>query len=197
VRIVSATNRNLLEMVDEGTFRRDLYYRLAGHTVSLPPLRERKNDIPELLCYFMKELKKKASPAGDTLRLLQEYNYPGNIRELKYIIELALLKAADGYIYPEHLPDIVRQRQPHVRDTGSSDGRHNGDSPAPTASSTNGGAGPSQVLGMEVNQVLAKLQECRGSRRGAANELGISERKLYRLIKRFEEMGVVVPKPYQ
>ena len=50
---------------------------------------------------------------------------------------------------------------------------------------------------MEVNQVLAKLQECRGSRRSTANELGISERKLYRLIKRFEEMGVVVPKPYQ
>ena len=130
VRIVSATNRNLLEMVDEGTFRRDLYYRLAGHTVSLPPLRERKSDIPELLCFFMKELKKKASPAGDTLRLLQEYNYPGNIRELKYILELAILKATDGYIYPEHLPDIVHQRTPHVRDAGSSDGRHNGSSPA-------------------------------------------------------------------
>jgi two-component system response regulator AtoC len=201
VRIVSATNRNLLEMVDDGTFRRDLYYRLAGHTVSLPPLRERKSDIPELLCFFMQELKKKAAPAGDTLQLLQDYNYPGNIRELKYIVELAILKATDGYIYPEHLPDSIRQRKPDIQSTRS--GNRDAGLKASTGAETDlpdspdPGQDNQMVLGMEVSQVLSKLQECRGSRRSAASELGISERKLYRILKRFEELGLVVPKPYQ
>ena len=64
VRIVSATNRNLLEMVEDGTFRRDLYYRLAGHTVSLPPLRERKSDIPELMCFFHAGAEEKSRAGG-------------------------------------------------------------------------------------------------------------------------------------
>ena len=196
VRIVSATNRSLLEMVEEGTFRRDLYYRLAGHTVSLPALRDRKSDIPELMCFFMKELKKKAAPAGDTLHLLQEYNYPGNIRELKYIVELAILKATDGYIYPEHLPDSVVQRK-SLPQTLQVERRKSINTSIGTGTDSLVNPSPQQVLGMEVATVLSKLQECRGSRRSAALELGISERKLYRLIKRFEELGLVVPKPYQ
>ena len=201
VRIVSATNRNLLEMVEDGSFRRDLYYRLAGHTVSLPPLRERKPDIPELMCFFMTELKKKASPAGDTLRYLQEYNYPGNIRELKYIVELALMKATDGYIYPEHLPDSVLQHNPSLQAAGPDEQRseENGVTGAGTAAPAGSGRrlDDQMVLGMQVSQVLSTLGECRGSRRSAARALGISERKLYRLIERFEEMGLDVPRPYQ
>ncbi|MGB5395617.1 MAG: sigma 54-interacting transcriptional regulator [Gammaproteobacteria bacterium] len=196
VRIVSATNRNLLDMVEEGTFRRDLYYRLAGHTVTLPALRDRKSDIPELMCFFMKELKKKAAPAGDTLHLLQEYNYPGNIRELKYIVELAILKATDGYIYPEHLPDSVFQRK-SIPQTVQVERRKGVNASNPSATDPSASTSPRQVLGMEVEKVLSKLQQCRGSRRSAASELGISERKLYRIIKRCEELGLVVPKPYQ
>ncbi len=197
VRIVSATNRNLLDMVEEGTFRRDLYYRLAGHTVSLPALRDRKSDIPELMCFFMMELKKKAAPAGDTLRLLQDYSYPGNIRELKYIVELAILKATDGYIYPEHLPDSVLLHRKSVKQSSPDESRERRNSSLATGVDSPVHADSLQVLGMKVDEVLLKLQECRGSRRGAASELGISERKLYRLIKRYEELGLVVPKPYQ
>jgi len=201
VRLVSATNRNLSEMVEEGTFRSDLYYRLAGHTVSLPPLRDRKGDIPELMCFFMQELKKKASPSKGALKLLQQYHYPGNIRELKYIIELALLKATDGYIHPEHLPDSIRLRKTDDRLTATDAGSDS--KGLPVKSVTEAPVIPENqlddqlVLGMQVSQVLSRLQECRGSRRSAARELGISERKLYRILKRFEEQGLVVPKPYQ
>ncbi len=201
VRIVSATNRNLMDMVEHGMFRRDLYYRLAGHTVTLPPLRQRKSDIPELLCFFMQEMKKKAALAGDTLRLLQEYNYPGNIRELKYIIELAILKATNGYIYPEHLPELVLNHgsgqqsisTDEKREACTNMGEPDSGSPEQKENKTD----DRMVLGLNAGQVLSKLQECRGSRRSTARALGISERKLYRLIEQFEEMGLDVPRPYQ
>jgi len=181
VRLVSATNRNLLEMVEEGTFRRDLYYRLVGDTISLPPLRDRKVDIPALTSYFMQSIDKKATPTADSMRLLQEYNFPGNIRELKYIVELAVLKATDGYINPEHLPEPVTSRQCPPESQDPHDRRID----------------DQLILGVEAGQVFAALRECRGSRRSAARELNISERKMYRIIQRFREAGIPVPKPYQ
>ena len=198
VRIVSATNRNLQEMVEDESFRRDLYHRLAGHTVSLPPLRKRKSDIPELICFFMRGMEHKAAPAGETLRRLEQYNYPGNIRELKYIIELAALKAVDGHIYPEHLPEQLRA--PHTEEKN----RYSAEAASGDSDTDKPGKPPklqrkedTAVLGTDTRRVLDTLQTCRGNRRAAARELGISERKMYRLLKRYEEMGVVVPKPYQ
>jgi transcriptional regulator with GAF, ATPase, and Fis domain len=198
VRIVSATNRNLQEMVEEERFRRDLYHRLAGHTVSLPPLRKRKSDIPQLICFFMQGMERKAAPAGETLRFLEQYNYPGNIRELKYIIELAALKAVDGHIYPEHLPDKLRNKRAKEEDHQAA-----GETPADTEGDAISKPSllrrkdDSAVLGTDTQRVLDTLQACRGNRRTAARELGISERKMYRLLKRYEEMGLEVPRPYQ
>ncbi|MEA2080730.1 MAG: sigma-54 dependent transcriptional regulator, partial [Pseudomonadota bacterium] len=201
VRIVSATNRKLEEMVEEGTFRRDLYYRLAGHTVSLPPLRDRKSDIPELVCFFMKELGKKAALTKEARELLNDYSYPGNIRELKYIIELALLKATEGYIHPEHLPDSIHARKSNGQITGP-DERQDAlisrettrEDPAVNPETR---LDDQLISGVEVSKVLSKLEECRGNRRAAARELGISERKLYRVLKRCQERGLAVPRPYQ
>lgn len=197
VRIISATNRNLPDMVDDNTFRRDLYHRLAGHTVSLPPLRKRKDDIPQLLCFFMQNMDKKATPVGDTLRLLQQYQYPGNIRELKYIVELAALKAVDGHIYPEHLPDAVRlqrnERQIPLQEipTESNEPDEEQDDKGLRRESDR------VVMGQDTKSVLETLNACRGSRRAAARELGISERKMYRLLRRFQDMGLDIPRPYQ
>ena len=199
VRIVSATNRNLLEMVEDGGFRQDLYHRLAGHTIFLPPLRQRKADITQLICHFMQSMDKKAPPTGEALRLLENYNYPGNIRELKYIIELAALKAVDGHICPEHLPDQMRNQRsddiPHEKaatpaETPTETQEHGQSNGMPRNSDAS-------VLGQDTQKVLDALQHCRGNRRAAARELGISERKLYRLLKRYEEMGIEVPRPYQ
>jgi two-component system response regulator AtoC len=198
VRIVSATNRNLQEMVEDGGFRQDLYHRLAGHTIFLPPLRQRKADITQLICHFMQSMDKQAPPTGETLRLLENYNYPGNIRELKYIIELAALKAVEGHICPEHLPEQMRNHNGRVE-------TERADMDAAEAAATRDST-PSQgmrrsddatVLGQDTQKVLDALQQCRGNRRAAARELDISERKLYRLLKRYEEMGIEVPRPYQ
>jgi PAS domain S-box-containing protein len=198
VRIVSATNRNLPDMVDEGTFRRDLYHRLAGHTVALPPLRQRKSDITQLICHFMHGMDRQAPPTGEALRLLEQYNYPGNIRELKYIIELAALKAVDGHIHPEHLPEQMRNQRISTSDEFEKNeqpsGNEQGESRRPSSLRRDSDA---VILGLETDRVLDMLQACRGNRRAAARELGISERKLYRLLKRYEEMNVDIPRPYQ
>ena len=198
VRIVSATNRNLPKMVEEETFRRDLYHRLAGHTVSLPPLRERKTDIPQFICFFMQGMEHKAAPAGETLRLLERYHYPGNIRELKYIVELAALKAVDGHIHPEHLPDQLHNQRPIKPDNIKNANTTVADAEAATEQvSTLRRRDDAVIMGLDTQRVLDTLQGCRGNRRAAARELGISERKLYRLLKRYQDKGLEVPRPYQ
>ncbi len=200
VRIVSATNCDLLDMVNEGRFRRDLYYRLAGHTLRLPALRERSGDISQLLCHFMLQLKHKTAPTADALRLLEVYDYPGNIRELKYIIELASLKAGMGNIRPEHLPACVQNcsagTQQIRRDTAGSRANLSPPSGAENNHQIGRRKEDRQIMGMDANTVLDILQKARGSRRKAAQTLGISERKIYRLIKRYEEAGFEVPPPY-
>ncbi len=199
VRIISATNRNLLEMVEAGSFRRDLYHRLAGHTLSLPPLRKRKSDIPRLICHLMQNIKNKAVPTGSTLKLLEKYNYPGNVRELRYIIEIAALKAVDGHIYPEHLPDFVRNQRDDIYKEHYAEALSSDD----TLAVENALLQPADsdadevIMGLKTREVLQRLAQCRGSRRAAARELGIGERKMYRLLKRYQEVGIVVPKPYQ
>lgn len=195
VRIISATNRNLLDMVEEGTFRRDLYHRLAGHTVALPPLHKRKGDIRQLICFIMKGMKNKATPTAESLSLLEQYNYPGNIRELKYIIELAALKAVEGHICPEHLPESVTNKREQYQSQG--DDADNTSTEGDDSNMRARRKNDQFIMGMDTNEVLQTLSFCRGSRRAAARELGISERKVYRLLKRYEEIGIEVPRPYQ
>ena len=114
-RIVAATNRNLRQMADEGTFREDLFYRLSVIHVTVPPLRERQDEIPLLIEFFNDEAAENLQrrPLKMSVRLrrfLQNYNYPGNIRELRNIIfRLACLAGDTADI--EHLPDIIRPKQ--------------------------------------------------------------------------------------
>lgn len=106
-RIIAATNRNLEKMVEEGKFREDLYYRLKVIPIQLPPLRERKEDIPELVEYFKKKFSentnKNVKISDITMELLKEYNWPGNIRELQNVIERAVILSWGEYITPEVL----------------------------------------------------------------------------------------------
>lgn len=114
VRIVAATNKNLEELVKEGKFREDLYYRVNVVKLTLPPLRDRKEDIPLLAQHFIQRanrLKEKSIQGiqPEVLPLLMSYNYPGNIRELENIIEYASVVCRNGMIGIEHLPDYLRQ----------------------------------------------------------------------------------------
>ncbi|MCL6599870.1 MAG: sigma 54-interacting transcriptional regulator [Alicyclobacillus macrosporangiidus] len=113
VRIVAATNRNLQEMVEQGLFRQDLYYRLTVFPIEVPPLRNRPEDIPLLASACLQRCAARwGTPAktlhSETIRLLQSYSWPGNIRELENLMERMAITTDDICILPEHLPDAIR-----------------------------------------------------------------------------------------
>jgi two-component system nitrogen regulation response regulator GlnG len=117
VRVLAATNHDLAKLVEEGRFRKDLYYRLNVVTIAVPPLRERPGDVAELAHYFLFRFDRELGldlrgfdPAA--LALLEAYSWPGNVRELQSAIKQALLSASGHLILPEFLPDAVRQVRP-------------------------------------------------------------------------------------
>ena len=123
VRIIAATNKDLKNAVEEGKFREDLYFRLKVIPIHLPPLRERREDLPLLAEYFVhkfsKELRKPVrSISQETIDLLEAYHWPGNIRELKNMIERTMLLESDEKILPEHLPVEIRSRPTTSEDAG-------------------------------------------------------------------------------
>jgi transcriptional regulator with PAS, ATPase and Fis domain len=107
VRFIASTNQNLEKLVQEGKFREDLYYRLNVFTLHLPPLRERKEDIPLLVEYFLHHLQKKVEISSVALQMIMAYTWPGNIRELKNVIESAAVIAENGFIEPAQLPGQI------------------------------------------------------------------------------------------
>ncbi|MDD3145741.1 MAG: sigma-54 dependent transcriptional regulator [Candidatus Riflebacteria bacterium] len=112
-RIIAATNRDMLEMAKTGAFRHDLYYRINEMTISLPPLRERKEDLPSLVKHFLQRFaaqNNRTSPAisAASWRILHEYNWPGNIRELENALKRAVV-LADETIEPDHLPAGIKE----------------------------------------------------------------------------------------
>jgi DNA-binding NtrC family response regulator len=114
VRVVAATNRDLRAMVQDGRFRDDLYYRINVLSVDVPPLRERRDDIPVLINYFLKKHTRNTSRlvrglTPETRKLLMDYSWPGNVRQLESAIERAILLAESDLITPEDLPLEVRQ----------------------------------------------------------------------------------------
>src|SRR3954451_17501233 len=114
VRVVAATNRDLRAMVADGRFRDDLYYRINVLSVDVPPLRERREDIPVLIDYFLKKHTRNTSRlvrglTPDTKKLMTEYSWPGNVRQLESAIERAILLSEGDLITPEDLPTEVRQ----------------------------------------------------------------------------------------
>ena len=112
VRIIAATNQDLEKAVREGRFREDLYYRLNVIPIVLPPLRERRTDIPLLVEHFMRKYTgaRPRSVNPKALNVLVEYDWPGNVRELESVIERSLLLAEGDEIQPEDLPAAVRAR---------------------------------------------------------------------------------------
>ncbi|MFJ8248061.1 sigma-54-dependent Fis family transcriptional regulator [Peribacillus asahii] len=111
IRIITATNKNLGELVQRGEFREDLYYRLHVFDLKLPPLRERRKDIPHLINYFLqhRKLNVKFSPA--IIDCLTEYTWPGNIRELFNVLEKMIVLADEKPLKLTHIPDYIREKQ--------------------------------------------------------------------------------------
>ncbi|MBW1697483.1 MAG: sigma-54-dependent Fis family transcriptional regulator [Deltaproteobacteria bacterium] len=116
IRFIAATNEDLDRLMAKNAFRKDLYYRLKGAWLSLPPLRERTEDIPLLIDIFLRELKGDSPNAimeEETLSILMNYDYPGNVRELKSIVQSALNLAQNQSISPKFLPSYLLVKKPH------------------------------------------------------------------------------------
>ncbi len=117
VRLIAATNRDLEAMVAAGSFRNDLYYRLNVYTIPLPPLRERGEDLPLLVGYYLKRFNQDLGrevrrTAPEAMALLEQYPWPGNVRELQSVLKQALLQATGSVLAPEFLPAVVRKDGP-------------------------------------------------------------------------------------
>lgn len=171
VRIISATNRNLEEMVKDETFREDLYYRLNVVVIDVPPLRERKEDIPLLIKHFMdkfslenrKEINEISNEAMD---LLLKYDYPGNIRELENIIERAVVIARDSTISVRDLP--FRELPSSYR-----------------GKIKQGGSMKDSIESLECQLIEQAMEDARHNQTKAAELLGITERTLRYKLKKY------------
>jgi two-component system NtrC family response regulator len=119
VRILAASNRNLKNLVEDGQFREDLYYRLSVVTIELPALRERREDIPLLAQHFLKQFASRygmadLSISDDAMEKLSRHNWPGNVRELQNVIERLAVLAKDSEVRLEDLPSEIRQPESRV-----------------------------------------------------------------------------------
>ena len=174
VRIIVATNRDLLEMTGLGAFREDLYYRINVVRVEMPPLRRRKEDIPLLVKQFINTFNrlqhgKIRGISPEALSLLMAYDWPGNIRELENIIERAFVLCPEGVIEIAHLPDEITLRGSRTALVVKlRDARHQ----------------------LEANTIIAALERTGGNRLAAACELGMHKSSLFRKIKQF---GIALP----
>jgi len=122
VRVIAATNQNLDALIEQGRFRKDLYYRLRGVTIHLPPLRERPDDIAELAHYFVFRFNRQLgtsvqSISPEALELLERHSWPGNVRELQSVIREALLASAGPALLPEFLPGELRRESDSERES--------------------------------------------------------------------------------
>ena len=187
VRVVAATNRDLEEEVRSGRFREDLYFRINVVTIHLPPLRERREDIPLLVDHFLnkyaqREGRSEAGISDDAMHLLAQYSWPGNVRELENVIERALALSKGGIILPSDLPRELR---------GESE-----KSASPAQSSSSGMAlieDRPTLAELEQRYVSLILQQEGGNKKRAAEILGIDRRTLYRTLDRSHERGTRPP----
>jgi sigma-54 specific flagellar transcriptional regulator A len=172
VRVIAATNRDLKHEMEGGRFRPDLYYRLNVFPITLPPLRQRAEDLPMLIDHLTNDLSGSVRPIQeDALAALLRYSWPGNIRELRNVIERALLLAGDGAISLRDLPE-------EVLSTGGG-----GEPQAPTASSPAAGS-ESRLVEHEKTLILHALNKTDWNQSAAARELGITRDLLrYRMKK--------------
>jgi two-component system response regulator HydG len=170
-RLVTATNKDLAQLVKEGKFREDLFYRLKVFPILIPPLRSRKEDILPLAEHFLRKARKKTG--GKAVRFepsaaeaVQAYAWPGNVRELEHAVERMLIMAGGAAITTLDLPPEIQPPSP------------------------SGAPAPERLEELERKHILAALESCRGNQAEAAKRLGIGRNTLWRKIK-----GYGLPKP--
>ena len=180
VRIVAATNRNLDSVVEDGTFRSDLLYRINGFQISLVPLRERREDIEPVARHLLNQIAGANSPELEDIALdaLRNYTWPGNVRQLKNCLERAVLLSNNGRISIADLPpEVARPAAPSAITAIPATG------PIVSEASSVGSSSPSSLREMERQQILAALEQTGWHRGKTAEMLGISASTLYRRLR--------------
>ncbi|MCL4442432.1 MAG: sigma 54-interacting transcriptional regulator, partial [Firmicutes bacterium] len=171
VRVIAATNRNLMELITKGAFREDLFYRINVVTIRVPALRDRKDDIEIIVKYFVRKFNKEfgvcvEEVSEEVLKILYKYDWPGNVRELGHILERAYNIMDSNIILPRHLPIYFQNT---------------------LSEKTYGGPGTlkHRLEETEKQAITEALTETKGNKRKAANILGISRTVLYEKINKF------------
>ncbi len=183
IRLIAATNRDLADMVQEGTFREDLYYRLNVVPIYLPPLRQRQGDIPKLVATF---LKRSCEENGvdieaftpEAMAQMESYHWPGNVRELRNIVERLVILCHSDHIEPQHLPDEIRQAPPRSTVTQlprSWEGFKKVKQQARDAA----------VQELECRFLTEALRRCGGNVTKAAEEIGMQRTHMHALIRKY------------
>jgi transcriptional regulator with PAS, ATPase and Fis domain len=170
IRVVSATNKDLISMIKQGNFREDLYYRLNIISLKTEPLRQRKSDIPLLIDYFIKNLSSKLNRSitgisPETQDLLVSYDWPGNVRELVNALESAINFSRTSILEPEDLPLLLREHRINNDDQGYLQ---------------------TKLDSEEEKLLLSVLEQCDGNRKAAAEMLNVSKSTLYRMMKKYD-----------
>lgn len=169
VRVIAATNHDLKKNIENGTFRKDLYFRLSVVPIHIPPLRERREEIPLLAAHFLKTFTDKNhrnihSIAPDAMDILTRYSWPGNVRELENVIERCVIMALGDTITSDVLPQHILHETPHSEDVDE----------------------PLSVLeNAERELIVQAMITCKGNRTKAAEQLGMSRRSLYNKLNRY------------
>jgi len=171
VRIVAATNRDLVDAIEKGEFRSDLYYRLNMITIHVPPLRDRRSDIPKLAEHFLEKYSaahklRVRTISKNAMELLMQYDWPGNVRELNNYIGRAVFLAESDVILPKHLPQELREKK-QKRSTEIAVGM--------------------TLKEIEKELILETLEAFEGNRTKTAETVGISLRSLHYKLKEWEE----------
>ena len=170
VRILAATNKDLLKEVTDGSFREDLFYRLNVIPIQLPPLRTRRNDIPLLARYFLhrfaaEQHKKIQDFSSEAMRRLLDYPWPGNVRELENSIEHTAVLAKRSTVEILDLPSVIRDAAPALASES-----------------------PGTIVENEKKLLQEVLEECDWNKKKAALQLGISRSTLYEKLKKYQIM---------
>jgi len=188
VRVLCATNRNLREMIGNEEFREDLYFRINTFEIQLPPLRERRPDIPALARHLLARAARRPIDqvedllTPEAIDVLLEHEWPGNVRELANVMEYAYIIAGGQPIAPEHLPHNIR-----VKSAGSPATLKMTAAPEPAPAAAPPSTGARTLRDIEMDHILKTVGKHNGNKQKAADELGISLKTIYNKLNQMEE----------
>jgi DNA-binding NtrC family response regulator len=184
-RVLAATNRDLTAMVAQGQFRKDLYFRLNVVNLRIPPLRERRDDIPLLAQFFLEEVERERGKtyrfSDEALQLLLEYDWPGNVRELEHTVQRTCALSSGPVLHTVDLPTQLQDFHAHRQEAATE--------AASGAAASEGAAESSpaivSIAEMEKQAILGTIRQLRGDKLMAAKLLGIGKTTLYRKLKEY------------